>query len=80
MKGVTTATLFVSGDPNKNSNAEKREDNVFMYAALRDQGIPTELVQYDNEGHGLTKLDDQLDLLQRATAWFDEHLMHVSMK
>jgi dipeptidyl aminopeptidase/acylaminoacyl peptidase len=78
VKGNKTATMFVSGDPANGS--ERREDNEFLYVALRDQGVPAELLQYDDEGHGLSKPGDQLDLLRRATAWFDAHLMHVSTK
>jgi len=74
-KGVKTATLFVSGNPNLGS--EQREDNVFLYAVFRDQGVPSELVQYDDEGHINHKADDQMDLLARSTAWFEQYLMHA---
>lgn len=77
VKGVRTATMFVSGDPRFGS--EPREDNEYFYAALRDQGVPTELVQYDGEGHGLSKPSDQLDLLQRATSWFSVHLKNAPL-
>jgi dipeptidyl aminopeptidase/acylaminoacyl peptidase len=74
VKGVRTATMFVSGDPTAGS--EPREDNVYLYVALRDQGVPSELLQYDDEGHGLSKAVDQQDVLRRAVAWFHDHLMH----
>ena len=75
MKGVRTATMFVSGNPDLGS--EPREDNVLMYATFRDQGVPSELVQYEKAGHGVTDIGDQMDLLTRSTAWFDRHLMHA---
>ncbi|HEY1728318.1 MAG TPA: prolyl oligopeptidase family serine peptidase [Candidatus Baltobacteraceae bacterium] len=74
-KNVKTATMFVSGNPNLGS--EPRDDPEFLYASFRDQGVPSELIQYEDEGHVLHETQDQMDLLARSTVWFDKHLMHA---
>jgi dipeptidyl aminopeptidase/acylaminoacyl peptidase len=75
MNGVRTATIFVSGNPDLGS--EPREDNNLMYATFRDQGVPSELLQYEKAGHGLVDVGDNMDLLSRSTAWFDQYLKHA---
>jgi dipeptidyl aminopeptidase/acylaminoacyl peptidase len=67
--------MFVSGNPNLGS--EPRDDPEFLYASFRDQGVPSELIQYEDEGHVLHETQDQMDLLARSTVWFDKHLMHA---
>ena len=45
-----------------------------IHAALRERGIRTELLVYDDEGHGLQKLPNKLDAYPRAVAFIDEIL------
>ncbi|MGH2372103.1 MAG: S9 family peptidase [bacterium] len=42
--------------------------------ALRNQGIPVELVTYPREPHGIREQQHQRDLLRRVLAWFDRWL------
>jgi dipeptidyl aminopeptidase/acylaminoacyl peptidase len=49
-----------------------------IHAALRERGIRTELLVYDDEGHGLQKLPNKLDAFPRAVAFIDEILGRVS--
>ena len=45
-----------------------------IHAALRERGIRTELLVYNDEGHGLQKLPNKLDAYPRAVAFVDEVL------
>jgi len=42
---------------------------------LKDQGRSVNVHFYDNEGHGFTKPEIQIDVIQRTVAWFDQCLM-----
>jgi acetyl esterase/lipase len=42
--------------------------------SLRDRGVRCELVIYDDEGHGLARLDNRLDAYPRAIAFLQEVL------
>lgn len=66
---VTTPTMFINGDMGINSPSLP-----WLYAALRWRGIDTQFVYYAKEGHGITRLANQRDLLQRGTDWIDQHL------
>jgi dipeptidyl aminopeptidase/acylaminoacyl peptidase len=41
--------------------------------ALRDHGVPCELVIYEGEGHLLRRPHNKADMLARAAAWFRHH-------
>jgi dipeptidyl aminopeptidase/acylaminoacyl peptidase len=45
-----------------------------IHAALRSRGIPSELLVYEDEGHGLNKLKNRLDAYPRAVAWLERVL------
>lgn len=71
--GATTPTLFLMGNPDL--GGADRYNTVFMlYNALKGQGVETEYVKYDDEGHNFEKPKNQKDSLARAIKWIDEHL------
>jgi dipeptidyl aminopeptidase/acylaminoacyl peptidase len=41
--------------------------------ALRDHGVPCELVLYDDEGHLFSRPENKADMFARAAAWFRRH-------
>jgi dipeptidyl aminopeptidase/acylaminoacyl peptidase len=45
-----------------------------FYNGLKMLGVPTEMVIYPREGHGLQEPAHQLDLLRRILAWYDRYL------
>jgi dipeptidyl aminopeptidase/acylaminoacyl peptidase len=45
-----------------------------IHAELTSRGIPTELLVYPDEGHGLNKLRNRLDAYPRAMAWLERVL------
>jgi dipeptidyl aminopeptidase/acylaminoacyl peptidase len=46
---------------------------VAWFTALRDHGVPCELVLYDGEGHLFSRPENKADMLARAAAWFHRH-------
>jgi hypothetical protein len=48
---------------------------VFHNPAWRMQGIPVELLVYEEEGHTISRPENQRDLLTRVIAWFDKWLV-----
>jgi acyl-CoA thioesterase-1 len=41
-----------------------------FYQSLLTRGVPTEMVVYPGEGHGIKQPKHQVDVLERALAWF----------
>jgi dipeptidyl aminopeptidase/acylaminoacyl peptidase len=47
---------------------------VEFYRALREHGVPSEVVKYPQEGHGVGDLPAMLDLFTRMVGWFERFL------
>ena len=45
-----------------------------MYQALRSRNVPTQLIIYPGEYHGLSKPSYVQDRLERMIAWYDLYL------
>ena len=48
-----------------------------MYQALRSLGVPTQLVIYPDQFHGITKPTYIRDRLERYLGWYDKYLKKV---
>lgn len=48
--------------------------SIEYWHALKDLGVPTSLVIYADEGHGIRRPDNAADLRKRIVAWFDRYL------
>lgn len=68
---IRTPTLFLSGEKDFNVPTIGSEQ---MYQALRALGVPTRLVVYPGQFHGLTTPSYQVDRLRRYVAWYDRWL------
>ncbi len=64
---IRTPTLFMGGDKDFNVPLQNVEQ---MYQALRSLGVPTELIIYPGQFHGLTQPSDLRDRLKRDIDWF----------
>jgi dipeptidyl aminopeptidase/acylaminoacyl peptidase len=71
IKNASTPTLAVVGDRDGECPAPQSFE---FWHALRDLHIPTELVVYPNEGHGLSDPAHRRDVLQRAVDWFAQYM------
>ena len=68
---IQTPTLFICGEKDFNVPLINSEQ---MYMALRSLGIPTELVIYPGQYHGLSVPSYLEDRMVRYTAWYDAYL------
>ncbi len=66
-----TPTLVLHGD--RDSEVPTPQGYEFWHA-LKALGVPTQLVIYTNEGHGIRQPEHQLDILERTVGWFDKYL------
>jgi dipeptidyl aminopeptidase/acylaminoacyl peptidase len=46
---------------------------IAWFTALRDRGVPCELVLYDGEGHLFSRQENKADMFVRAAVWFRQH-------
>ena len=68
---ITTPTLFLCGEADFNMPIVGSEQ---MYQALRSMGVPTQLVIYPGQHHGLRKPSYVRDRLERYLAWYDKYV------
>jgi dipeptidyl aminopeptidase/acylaminoacyl peptidase len=68
---ITTPTLFMGGQNDFNVPILGSEQ---MYQALRTLNVPTQLVIYPGQNHGLTKVLYLRDRLERYLAWYGKYL------
>jgi dipeptidyl aminopeptidase/acylaminoacyl peptidase len=68
---IKTPTLFMASQNDFNVPVAGAEQ---MYQAFRSQGIPTELVIYPGQNHGLSVPSYVKDRLERYIRWFDRYL------
>nr|MBC7611565.1 S9 family peptidase [Pseudopedobacter sp.] len=68
---IKTPTLFMVGQNDFNVPSEGSEQ---MYAALKTLNIPTELIIYPGQFHGIGVLSYQVDRFQRYLDWYGKYL------
>ena len=68
---IKTPTLFLGGEKDFNVPLMGGEQ---MYQALRSLGIPTQLVVYPGQFHGITRPSYQKDRMERYLAWYAKYL------
>lgn len=62
-----TPTLIVHGEKDDRVHPEQ---SIQLYTNLRLKGVPTSLVLYPREPHGLTERAHELDFIERTLDWF----------
>jgi dipeptidyl aminopeptidase/acylaminoacyl peptidase len=67
---IATPTLFLCGENDFNVPLINSEQ---MYQALRSLDVPTELVIYPGQHHGIRKPSYVQDRLERYVAWYDKY-------
>jgi dipeptidyl aminopeptidase/acylaminoacyl peptidase len=68
---IKTPTLFLGGEKDFNVPIAGSEQ---MYQALRALDVPTELVIYPGQFHGITRPSFKVDRLERYLAWYARYL------
>jgi dipeptidyl aminopeptidase/acylaminoacyl peptidase len=72
---IKTPTLFMVGEKDFNVPAIGSEQ---MYQALRSLDIPTELIIYPGQFHGISIPGYQKDRFTRYIAWYDKYLKGIT--
>ncbi len=72
---IKTPTLFLVGEKDFNVPVLGSEQ---MYQALRSQNVPTGLIIYPGQFHGITTPSYQIDRFDRYVGWFDKHLKGIT--
>ena len=70
-KRVHTPMMFMGGTSDMNVPLIGGEQ---MYEALRSLGVPTQLVVYPGQFHGITRPSYQKDRVERYLAWYAKYL------
>ena len=68
---IHTPTLFMGGDKDFNVPVQGGEQ---MYQALQSLKVPTQMVIYPGQFHGITRPSFVRDRLERYVAWYDKWL------
>ena len=68
---IKTPTLFLCGEIDMNVPLLNTEQ---MYQAVRRLGVPTELVIYPGQNHGIRTPSYQKDRFERYVKWYDTYL------
>ncbi|MDB4877132.1 MAG: peptidase [Gemmatimonadetes bacterium] len=74
---ITTPTMFLGGDKDFNVPVIGGEQ---MYQALRSLNVPTQLIVYPNQHHGLSLPSFNYDRLERYLGWYDRYLKTGSVQ
>jgi dipeptidyl aminopeptidase/acylaminoacyl peptidase len=68
---IKTPTIYFNGDMDANVPIVGNEE---MYQALRSLGVPTELIIYPGEFHGIRRPSFQRDRYERYLAWYAKYM------
>lgn len=71
IRNVRTPTFEYVGERDIECPAPQTQE---FWHALHDLGVPTAIMIYPNEGHGLREPGHARDALDRTLAWFDKYL------
>ncbi len=69
---ITTPTLFLGGQQDFNVPIGGGEQ---MYQALKSLGVPTQLIVYPGQFHGITRPSFVKDRYERYLGWYKQYLM-----
>jgi dipeptidyl aminopeptidase/acylaminoacyl peptidase len=71
IKNAKTPTFIYVGERDVECPAPQSQE---FWHGLQAMGVPTSLVIYEGEGHGIRKPEHVHDLAHRLVSWFDDHL------
>jgi dipeptidyl aminopeptidase/acylaminoacyl peptidase len=69
--GLRTPTLLTAGVKDR---ATPPGQAVEFHRVLKEHGVPTEVVRYPLEGHGVRDLPAGIDAATRVISWFERHM------
>jgi dipeptidyl aminopeptidase/acylaminoacyl peptidase len=72
VKGVSTPTLIQHGEQDLRVPVSQGYE---LYNALKRQGVPTKMVVYPRQPHGIQEPKLQLDAMKRNLEWFEQWVL-----
>lgn len=72
VKGVATPTLIQHGEEDRRVPISQGYE---LYNALKRQGVPTRMIVYPRQPHGIQEPQFQLDSMKRNLEWFAQWLL-----
>jgi len=72
---IKTPTLYMGGEKDFNVPIAGSEQ---MYQALKSLGVPTQLVVYPGQFHGISRPSFVKDRYDRYLGWYDKYLMPIT--
>lgn len=71
-KGAATPTLFLMGNP-RVGGVDLYNTVLWLYYALKVQGVPTKYFTYPDEGHCFERSANKLHALEQMLGWVEQH-------
>ncbi|MGH1362298.1 MAG: S9 family peptidase [Calditrichia bacterium] len=71
INNAKTATLIIHGDIDARVHPEQ---SIQLYGALKLKNVPTKLVTYPREGHGLAERAHQMHYMENLINWFNTYV------
>ena len=71
VRNARTPTLILQGEDDDTDPIGQSQQ---LYRALKRYEVPSDLVLYPREGHGLREEKHQLDRMRRIVAWYEKYL------
>jgi len=72
IQNVTTPTLISHGMRDYRCRPAGSE---MWFSALQVRGIPTRMIRFEDEGHGIRDRENQVFYLEQLLEWFDRHVL-----
>src|SRR5262245_57813426 len=72
---VKTPVMFIHGENDNDVPIAEAEQ---FFVALKDVGVPTIMVRYPREGHGVRETKHVVDVIDRSLAWYDRWFSQVN--
>jgi dipeptidyl aminopeptidase/acylaminoacyl peptidase len=72
---VKTPVMLVHGENDNDVPIAEAEQ---FYVALKDAGVPTMMVRYPREGHGVRETKHIVDFIDRSIGWYDRWFSHAA--
>ncbi|MFW9904678.1 MAG: prolyl oligopeptidase family serine peptidase [Candidatus Thorarchaeota archaeon] len=68
---ITAPLFIIAGD---NDERVPLSESIQMYKSLKKGGLPTKLLRFADEGHGITKVENKIHAYTEIISWLKEHV------
>ncbi|MFX0205322.1 MAG: S9 family peptidase [Candidatus Hodarchaeota archaeon] len=68
---ITAPLFIIAGD---NDERVPLSESIQMYESLKKRGLPTKLLRFADEGHGITTIENKIHAYTEIISWLKEHV------